>query len=317
MSDPNAVWAAIDEYDRIGSHAFHEKYRFGPADVYLVRARGRLYDSKAILAAAQGYENPALQAATNDFSGGGQVRRRLQRLGFEVLLDRRCGDFLKLIARIRTARGDNSQRVYKPLLLLCALGRAAHQDARLLPFKSYEEELEPLLLRFADGHGDAAVANAWWRVPGDGLWEVVSDSGAVVRRAGERAASGLPSSGDLHTQVGGFPENFYNALLEVSELGATAANLLVDRYFPNAGSGDHEFLLELAGADHESRNAGQEDIHLIVKWRKSYEPATIAKHQEVVERQGAVWWAIFNQSEEQKVGREWLDHVRANLRLAA
>jgi hypothetical protein len=118
VTEPQAVWAAIDEYDRLGAHAFHEKYGFGPADEYFVPARGRLYDSKAILAAAQAYEHPNLGPARNEFSGGAEVQRRLSRLGFTMRRDRRCGDFLKLLPGLRVGGKDSSIRVSKPLLLL-------------------------------------------------------------------------------------------------------------------------------------------------------------------------------------------------------
>jgi hypothetical protein len=113
VSEPTAVWAAIDEYDRIGGLAFQEKYGFGSADEYLVLARGRLYDSKAILAAARGFEDPEVGAARSDsFSGGTGVQRRLEQLGFVVVVDRRCGDFLKALPGIRVASDGVAERGY-------------------------------------------------------------------------------------------------------------------------------------------------------------------------------------------------------------
>ena len=246
VTQPTAVLAAIDEYDTLGGRAFHEKYGFGPADEYLVSARGRLYDSKAILAAAQGYEDPGLGPARNKFSGGGQVQRRLERLGFDVIVDRRSGDFLKLLPAMRVAHDGGAERVYKPLLLLVALGRSASGEPRLAPFGTYEEALEPLLERFSEGHGEAAVQNAWWRLPGDKLWEVRSDSGAVIRAAGERATKGPPAISELRSQTGGVPERFHDALREVPALPATAANVLVERFFGDRTPEEKESLIDLA-----------------------------------------------------------------------
>jgi hypothetical protein len=313
VTSSDAVWAAVDEYDEIGGHAFHEKYGFGPSDAYLIRARGRLYDSKAILAAAQGYEDATLGAAANEFSGGGQVRRRLKHLGFDVIVDRRCGDLLKLVPRIRTSSDDGSQRVYKPLLLLDALGRAARGEARLLPFTVYEDSLEALLAEVARSHGDAAIANAWWRLPGDELWEVAAQDRSILRPAGERAGAGPPSMGELRTQVGGLPEPFYSALREVPELAPTATHLLLDRFFGGLAPEQKTALLAIAGATDPIPTGIAEDIHLVVKWITSYEPETIGRHREIVDKRGAVWWGVFSRNERTVLAEQWLQQLREQL----
>jgi 5-methylcytosine-specific restriction protein A len=53
LSDPQAFVAALDEIEQ---EAFLKKYGFGKAQRYLLRHNGRLYDSKAIAAAAHGYQ---------------------------------------------------------------------------------------------------------------------------------------------------------------------------------------------------------------------------------------------------------------------
>jgi 5-methylcytosine-specific restriction protein A len=52
LSDPQAVVAALDEFDKIDRAPFLKKYRFGKATRYMLRRDGRLYDSKAIAGAA-------------------------------------------------------------------------------------------------------------------------------------------------------------------------------------------------------------------------------------------------------------------------
>src|SRR5262249_2553877 len=151
----------------------------------------------------------------SEFSGGAPVQRRFKELGFDVIVDVRCGDFLKLLPRLRTASENGSPRIYKPLLLLDAIARAVRNEQRLLAFSVYEESIGPLLERFTDAHGDSALANAWWRLPGDEVWEVVSTSGSVIRPAGKRASSGPPSTPELRDQLGGFPKMFHDALREV------------------------------------------------------------------------------------------------------
>ena len=81
---------ALAEYDALGAAAFHAKYGFGPALEYFIVVDGKSYDSKAVLAAAQGFEHPDLGPARNDFSGGKAVKAALERIGFEVV--RTTGD---------------------------------------------------------------------------------------------------------------------------------------------------------------------------------------------------------------------------------
>jgi hypothetical protein len=86
LTDPKAVNAAMDEFDRIGRDNFLRKYDFGPSRAYFVRRDGKYYDSKAIVGAAHGYQYPQKgQLRAEDFSGGeNTVRSRLEALGFPV-----------------------------------------------------------------------------------------------------------------------------------------------------------------------------------------------------------------------------------------
>jgi putative restriction endonuclease len=86
LTERSAVVQAIAEYDALGRERFLEKYGFGPARRFYLRHSGRLYDSKAVVGAAHGFQHPAegpLRAA--DFSGGDATeRRKLEDLGFSV-----------------------------------------------------------------------------------------------------------------------------------------------------------------------------------------------------------------------------------------
>jgi HNH endonuclease len=86
LTDPSAVLQAIAEFDALGRDAFLQRYGFGPARRFYLSHQGRLYDSKAIVGAAHGFQHPAdgsLRAV--DFSGGeATVRRKLESLGFTV-----------------------------------------------------------------------------------------------------------------------------------------------------------------------------------------------------------------------------------------
>src|SRR5256885_7973106 len=86
LTDPAAVNAAMDEFDRIGRNAFLEKYGFGPFRSYFARRGDSYYDSKAIVGAAIGFQHPDIgPLISNDFSGGeNTVALLLEKLGFVV-----------------------------------------------------------------------------------------------------------------------------------------------------------------------------------------------------------------------------------------
>lgn len=86
VKNPNSVLAALEEFDSLGRDAFLNRYGYGRARRYFLKRNGRLYDSKAILGVAHGYENPRFGPLTSSqFSGGeATVQPILEALGFEV-----------------------------------------------------------------------------------------------------------------------------------------------------------------------------------------------------------------------------------------
>ena len=85
LSDPEAVVAALDEFDATGRIPFLRKYGFGTALRYMVRRNGKLYDSKAIAAAAHGYQF-GRPLRNDELSGGvSSAVPKLRELDFEVV----------------------------------------------------------------------------------------------------------------------------------------------------------------------------------------------------------------------------------------
>lgn len=79
------VQRAINEFDQLGRDAFLSKYGFGEARDWFLSYRERLYDAKAIIGVAHGYDRPdsgLLQP--NDFKGGADTARILKSLHFQV-----------------------------------------------------------------------------------------------------------------------------------------------------------------------------------------------------------------------------------------
>jgi hypothetical protein len=88
ITSRQAVLDAIAEYDRIGRPAFLEKYGFRESREYRLAYDNLLYDSKAIVGVAHGYQFPkAGPLQYKDFSGGAAtVKPLLERLGFSVVV---------------------------------------------------------------------------------------------------------------------------------------------------------------------------------------------------------------------------------------
>lgn len=86
ISDPAAIRKAAAEFDELGRAAFLDKYGFGEAREFFLALDGKLYDSKAIVGAAHGFQFAAQgPLRANQFSGGeATVERKLKKLGFRV-----------------------------------------------------------------------------------------------------------------------------------------------------------------------------------------------------------------------------------------
>ena len=80
-----SVLAAIAECDRLGREAFLRKHGYRGSNRFHLEHEGRLYDSKAILGVAFGYEYDCPALRPDEFSGGAEhCERLLTRLGFTV-----------------------------------------------------------------------------------------------------------------------------------------------------------------------------------------------------------------------------------------
>jgi hypothetical protein len=86
LTSPAAVEQAIAEFDLEGREAFLAKYKFGKSTAYFVRQDGKLYDSKALAAAALTKQFPNIAPLRNsDFRGGEPtVAAKFRDLGFSV-----------------------------------------------------------------------------------------------------------------------------------------------------------------------------------------------------------------------------------------
>ncbi|MGR9230035.1 MrcB family domain-containing protein [Rhizobium leguminosarum] len=87
LTSPEAVQAAISEFDKIGRDRFLQKYGYGNGEILLRLDDGKSYDAEAILAAAVGYQHPRRgPLRPSEFvSSRAAIGDKLDELGFHVV----------------------------------------------------------------------------------------------------------------------------------------------------------------------------------------------------------------------------------------
>ena len=91
----------MHEYDDMGRDDFLARYGFKRSTKFVVVHNGREYDSKALLAAAHGFQHPDEGPLPNNFSGGEQTTARFRALGFAVVFPT-----TEVLADVRSSFGD-------------------------------------------------------------------------------------------------------------------------------------------------------------------------------------------------------------------
>jgi hypothetical protein len=138
-----------------------------------------------------------LEGAQDDTETSGARRRRRQ--ADDAAL---TGQLLKAITELRRWTRDGKAAVHKPLLLLLALERVRRGLPRLASFADIEAQLRALITEFSPTPGPSHPEYPFWRLQGDGLWDVPeasqlpsrasnSDPPVSVLRA-RRVQGGLP-----------------------------------------------------------------------------------------------------------------------------
>ena len=111
----------------------------------------------------------------------------------EQLLER----FLRL--QIWTANGQRAP--HKPLLALWAIGRCLRGEERLAPYEEADRALTTLLRAFGPHRKSIHTEAPFWRLQGDGVWEVRDADRVNLTSKGDAHKSSLLGN-DIHA---GFP----------------------------------------------------------------------------------------------------------------
>jgi 5-methylcytosine-specific restriction protein A len=241
------VLQAVAEFDRLGRDAFLRRYGFGRARRYLLLFDGKEYDSKAVVGAAHGFLPGHEPLGAGDFSGGqAHTVKLLCGLGFHVVSEPSGSETDRdgLIARIealRVAHTPDGPRLYQPIALLWAIGRAARDEPRVLSWAATEEALRDLLARHGlrgerprPDYPIAALHHA-------GLWTIEGNPGPVPPAHGDSAlkrwfAEQQPS--------GGLDAGVHEAVRRSGQIRVALIETLVARFFDGL---DETALLEDVG----------------------------------------------------------------------
>jgi hypothetical protein len=84
LTSPTAIKLAIQECDRLGREQFLRHYKFWFAREYVLRYKGKEYDSKAIGCVAHALQHPELGILRHVSGGKDAVGKRVFELGFDV-----------------------------------------------------------------------------------------------------------------------------------------------------------------------------------------------------------------------------------------
>ena len=316
VTDPNAVEAALDEFEAIGRDAFLEKYGFGRAQKFVIERNGASYDAKAVLGAARGYQFPdrgplrAVEIESNDAS----VRRPLERLGFTVATI--GGSFRKVLedTLAELSRRELGQG-FDPAHLEALITRMGPQELQGAAPQGWSVKGRTGVGTSADVPWIGLFSPEAESTAKEGFYLVylfAKDGSAVylsLNQGTERLAR--PEAAlrkrvlDIRSTVASQPD------LEV-EPDLKSDNLRPKKYgWGSAFAYRYEHtsipedqilrsdlermteLLESALASGLSFNPEIEPVHLLFEWNSDDEARTIELHREVAERQGSVWWGRF------------------------
>lgn len=135
------------------------------------------------------------------------------------------------IANITIWRKGEQRAPHKPLLLLHVLSHYQHGHPRMFDYASeVRDELHSLLERFGSQRAQYRPDMPFWRLKGDGFWE--------LRNAEQCSTEGSrqPPSKELETYhvAGGFDEEHFALLSKNKRLINTLAHQILQAHFPES-----------------------------------------------------------------------------------
>ncbi|HED3855287.1 HNH endonuclease [Enterobacter soli] len=135
------------------------------------------------------------------------------------------------IADITIWRKGEQRAPHKPLLLLYVLANYQQGHARLFDYGTeVRDQLHSLLERFGPQRAQYRPDMPFWRLKGDGFWELENDEFCST------SGSQQPPAGELvkHRVAGGFNQENYALLSKNSKLIGSLAQQILETHFPES-----------------------------------------------------------------------------------
>ncbi|NDO81148.1 restriction endonuclease [Citrobacter sp. NCU1] len=136
------------------------------------------------------------------------------------------------IADITIWRKGEQRAPHKPLLLLYVLAEYQRGHCRLFDYGSeVRDQLQSLLARFGPQRAQYRPDMPFWRLQGDGFWELQN-----AEHCSTFGSSRQPPAGELlkHGVAGGFDEKHYVLLLKNKALINSLAQHILEAHFPES-----------------------------------------------------------------------------------
>lgn len=136
------------------------------------------------------------------------------------------------ITDITIWRKGDQRAPHKPLLLLYVLANYQQGHARLFDYATeIRDQLHSLLERFGPQRAQYRPDMPFWRLKGDGFWELQNDEFCSTADSSRQ-----PPAGELvkHSVAGGFDEKHYALLSKNKNLIGSLAQQILEAHFPES-----------------------------------------------------------------------------------
>ena len=135
-------------------------------------------------------------------------------------------ELIKLFANVNVRIVSGKPSLYKPVLILYALGQCHLKNKRLMSFKIIDTELSDIFKQFFPDELYNNFHYSFGRLEKDGIWEVINSENLKRSSSGDLIRSELINS----NVVGGFTKIIYDTLIIDKNLIKEVCNYILDKY---------------------------------------------------------------------------------------